>query len=139
MVKVGDPVATGFVINMARPTGNVTGVTSMTPHLTQKRLELLHDTVPKAERIAVITDPDDPISLPQWRDAQHAATHIGIHLDKLEIRNVDDLRKAFKAAASVRADACCDWPTRSMRNLGRNWFSWQRAIGCRSCSRRTSK
>jgi putative tryptophan/tyrosine transport system substrate-binding protein len=105
MVEVGDPVATGFVTNMARPTGNVTGVTSMTPHLTQKRLEILHEAVPTAERIAVITDPDDPISVPQWRDADYAATRMGLHLEKLPVRSLDDLRQAFEKATGNRSDA----------------------------------
>jgi putative tryptophan/tyrosine transport system substrate-binding protein len=105
MVEVGDPVATGFVTNLARPTGNVTGVTSMTPQLTQKRLELLHEAVPRAVRIAVVMDPDDPISLPQWHDAQYAADRMGVGLVRLDIRNLVDLRQAFETAARNQADA----------------------------------
>src|SRR5437899_3130562 len=61
MVEVGDPIATGFVTNLARPGGNVTGRTNMALDLTQKRLALLKEAVPSAKRIAVIMNPDDPI------------------------------------------------------------------------------
>lgn len=105
MVEVGDPVATGFVTNLARPAGNVTGLTNMARDLTQKRLELLKEAVPSAKRIAVIMDPGDPIVPPQWRDAQAAADRLGFQLQKLEMRNTDDLRRAFQAAVNGKADA----------------------------------
>jgi ABC-type uncharacterized transport system substrate-binding protein len=60
MVEVADPVATGFVTNLARPGGNVTGLTNMAWDLTQKRLQLLKEAVPGAARIAVIMHPGNP-------------------------------------------------------------------------------
>jgi len=80
MVEVGDPVATGFVTNLARPGGNVTGVSNIAKDLTQKRLALLKEAVPRALRIAVIMNPDDPIIPMQWREAEVAAGRLGIQL-----------------------------------------------------------
>ena len=105
MVEVGDPVATGFVTNLARPGGNVTGLTNMARDLTSKRLQLLKEAVPSATRIAVIMDPSDPVVAPQWRDAQSAAERLGLHLQRLEMRNAHDLRRAFQMAAVSKADA----------------------------------
>jgi len=104
-VEVGDPVATGFVTNLARPGGNVTGVTNMARDLTQKRLHLLKEALPSAIRIALIGDPDDPLVPLQWRDAQAAADRLGVQLQQLEMRNADDLRRAFQTAVNNKADA----------------------------------
>ncbi len=105
MVEVGDPLATGFVTNLARPSGNVTGLMTMARDLTQKRLQLLKEAVPSIARIAVIMDPGDPIVPPQWREAESAAVRLGVQLLRLEVRNTDDLRRAFQAAADGKADA----------------------------------
>jgi putative ABC transport system substrate-binding protein len=105
MVEVGDPVATGFVTNLARPSGNVTGISLMLLDLTQKRLALLKEAVPRATRIAVIMNPDDPIIPMQWREAEVAAGRLGVHLQRLDIRNADDLRRAFEAAVKDKAHA----------------------------------
>ena len=105
MVEVGDPVATGFVTNLARPGGNVTGLTNMATDLTRKRLQILKEAVPSATRIAVIMDPSDPVVAPQWRDAQSAAERLGLHLQRLEMRNADDLRRAFQMAVAGKAEA----------------------------------
>jgi len=105
MVEVGDPVATGFVTNLARPGGNVTGLTNMARDLTSKRLQLLKEAVPSATRIAVIMDPSDPVVPPQWREAQTAAERLGVQLQRLEIRNADDLRRAFQTAVAAKAEA----------------------------------
>ena len=104
-VEVGDPVATGIVTNLARPGGNVTGLTNMARDLTQKRLELLKEAVPSAKRIAVIMDPDDPIIPPQWREAKAAADQLGVQLQRCEMRNADDLWRAFQAAVRYKANA----------------------------------
>ena len=105
MVEVGDPVATGFVTNLARPGGNVTGISLMLLDLTQKRLALLKEAVPRATRIAVIMNPDDPIIPMQWREAEVAAGRLRVRLQRLDIRNADDLRRAFEAAVKDKADA----------------------------------
>jgi len=105
IVEVGDPLATGFVTNLARPGGNVTEVMTMARETTQKRLQLLKEAVPRAARIAVIMDPGDPIVAPQWQEAQSAADQLGVQLLRLEVRNADDLRRAFQTALDGKADA----------------------------------
>jgi putative tryptophan/tyrosine transport system substrate-binding protein len=105
MVEVRDPVATGFVKSLARPGGNVTGVSNMARDLTRKRLELLKETVPNASRVAVILNPDDPVTPPQWRDAEEAAGPLSVRLDRYEVRNVADLERAIQGAVAAKADA----------------------------------
>jgi putative ABC transport system substrate-binding protein len=73
--------------------------------LTQKRLEILKDTLPSARRIAMILHPESLIGATLWRDAETAARHLGLGLQRLEIRTRDDLRRAFQAAVNARADA----------------------------------
>ena len=105
MVEVGDPVATGFVTNLSRPGKNVTGLTNMARDLTSKRLQILKEAVPHAARIAVMMDPGDPVVVPQWRDAESAAQRLALHLQRLEVRNLDDVRQAFQMAVADKAEA----------------------------------
>jgi putative ABC transport system substrate-binding protein len=105
MVSVGDPVATGFVSNLARPGGNVTGVTNMVAELAPKRLALLKEAVPAAKRIAVMFNPQDPITEPQVRDAQRAAPEVRVEIRLFPIRQQGDLAEAFKLMLAWRADA----------------------------------
>lgn len=105
MVDAGDPLASKFVATLARPGGNVTGTTNMALGLTQKRLAILKETLPSARRIAMILPPDSLIGATLWRDAETAARHLGLRLQRLEIRTRDDLRRAFQAAVNARADA----------------------------------
>ena len=72
-VAAGDPVGSGFVSNLVRPEGNVTGISNMAAELAPKRLALMKETVPAAKRIAVLFNPQDPITAPQVRDADRAA------------------------------------------------------------------
>jgi putative ABC transport system substrate-binding protein len=83
----------------------VTGISNMSRDLTQKRRELLKEAVPRASRIAVLLNPDDPITSPQWRDAEAAAGHLVVQLLRFEVRNANDLERAFEAAVAAKADA----------------------------------
>jgi putative ABC transport system substrate-binding protein len=83
----------------------VTGVANMARDLTQKRLELLKEAVPRASRIAVIMNPDDPIIAPQWREVEVAAGRLGVKLRRLEVRSAYDLRRAFQTAVDGHANA----------------------------------
>jgi ABC-type uncharacterized transport system substrate-binding protein len=105
MIEVADPVTTGFITNLTRPGGNVTGVSTLGRETTRKRLEFLKEAVPRASRIAVIMNPDDPVTAPQWRDAQQAAGLLGLHLLRLEVRNASDLERAVQSAVAGKADA----------------------------------
>src|SRR5207245_10145567 len=105
LIPDGAPLDTRSESKLARPGGYVTGLMTMARDLTQKRLQLHKEAVPSAARIAVIRDPGDPIVPPQWREAQSAADRLGVQLLRLEVRNADDLRRAFQTAVDGNADA----------------------------------
>jgi len=105
MAEVGDPVATGFVSNLARPEGNVTGVSNMCGELAAKRLSLLREAVPGARRIAVMLNPDDPITAPQMKDAERAAPLIGVEVRFFPVRATAEVDVAFERVLAWRANA----------------------------------
>ena len=105
-VEVGDPVGVGLVPNLARPGGNITGITDMMVELTGKRLELLKEMVPTASRIAVLVNPDAPIAAAQIRNAEAAARTLGVQLHPvLTVRDAGTLRGSFEAAVRSGASA----------------------------------
>ncbi len=105
MVAVGDPVGSGFVVNLARPGGNVTGISNMIAELAPKRLAILKETVPAAKRIAVLFNPDDPITAPQLRDAERVAPGLKIEIRSFPVKAAANLPDTFKQMLAWRADA----------------------------------
>ena len=106
VVLVADPVGAGIVQSLARPGGNITGITNIVAELAGKRLELLKELVPGARRVAVFINPDSQNAPLQMRNAQAAASRLGIELSPvLEIRKPADLEPAFEAAVRARAGA----------------------------------
>jgi putative ABC transport system substrate-binding protein len=105
MSMVADPVAMGFVTNLGRPGGNVTGVSNLNRELTAKRLELLKEAVPGAARIAVLLYPDDPVVAPQVEDTKAAAARLGVEPKFFAVRSAEDLRHAFAMMMTWRAQA----------------------------------
>ena len=105
MTSVGDPVALGVVDSLARPGGNITGLTQMSPDLTGKRLELLKEILPKMKRVAFIWNPTNPGMTLRFKAAEAAATALGITLQSLDVRSPSDLTSSFAAATKERADA----------------------------------
>ncbi len=106
MVLVADPVGAGIVPNLARPGGNITGITNIVAELAGKRLELLKEIVPTASRVAVLVNPKDQNAPLQMRSAEAAARRLGVELHPmLEVRSAGDLEKAFEAAVRARAAA----------------------------------
>jgi len=101
----GDPVAGGLVASLARPGGNLTGCAGMDPELAGKRLELLKRIVPRLTRVAFVIDPSSPMSPPHVREAQKAATALGIRLQVVEVRDPDEFERALVVIAKDRADA----------------------------------
>jgi putative ABC transport system substrate-binding protein len=101
----GDPVGTGVAASLARPGGNVTGLTAMTPQLTGKRLELLKETVPGAARVAGLWNPATAADVLAWRAVQEAAPNLGVEAISLEVLSPSDFEGAFAAATHARADA----------------------------------
>ncbi len=104
LYPLGDPVATGLVASLARPGGNVTGLTYMASGLAAKRLALLKEAVPKISRVLVLSYLVDPIAAPQVKELERAAHSLGVNLLVRDIRTADDLPAAFDAGARERAD-----------------------------------
>jgi putative ABC transport system substrate-binding protein len=110
MASAGEPVATGLVESLARPGGNVTGLSQMAVELGGKRLELLKEIVPKLSRVAVLWEPQTAISRLAWKEIQLPARQLGIELHSLEVRSTNDFDQAFEAALGVRAGALAIMP-----------------------------
>ncbi len=105
MNGLGDPVAAGLVASLARPEGNVTGVSMMSPGLAAKRLALLKEAVPRISRVLVLAYLVDPIAPPQIEELKKAAPSLGVQLQIRDIGTADDLPAAFDAGAKERAEA----------------------------------
>jgi putative tryptophan/tyrosine transport system substrate-binding protein len=103
MHALGDPVASGLVVSLARPGGNVTGMSMMSPGLAAKRLELLKEALPRLSRVLVLSDLGDSIAAPQLKELENAAHSLGVKLLVRDIRTADDLPAAFDAGARARA------------------------------------
>jgi putative ABC transport system substrate-binding protein len=105
MVTQVDPVAAGIVDSLARPGGNITGLTTLQRDLSGKRLELLKDVVPRLSRVGVLRNPDDDTAI-GFKDYEAAARALNIRLQSLNARGSDpDLEGAFREAVKGRADA----------------------------------
>ena len=100
-----DPIGAGLVDSLARPGGNITGVTNISAVLAGKRLELLKETVPKLSRVAVLWDPQDPSPAQQWKESQLAARELGLQLHSMEVRSADKFEVAFKEATKAGSGA----------------------------------
>jgi len=105
MAVVVDPVATGFVASLARPGGNITGLSMMAPELAGKWLELLKEAVPRVSRVAVLRNPTNPGAALSLSETEVAARALGVRLQLLEVRTPEELDGAFGAAARDRAGA----------------------------------
>ncbi len=105
IVAVGEPMKAGLIASFAHPGGNVTGLSLLTPELSGKRLELLRDVLPNAARVAVLMNPDNPVSTVFLEETQAAARIIGLELQRLDARNPEEITRAFAAAGQARADA----------------------------------
>ncbi len=100
-----NPVETGFIASLARPGGNITGMTEMASQLSGKRLELLKATVPGLSRVAVFWNPPNPAYGPVLKELEAAAPRVGVTLLRLEVRVPEDFEGAFKTAIRQHAGA----------------------------------
>lgn len=105
MCNVGDPVGSGFVTNMARPGGNVTGISNMVGDLAPKRLAVLHELVPGARRLAVLYTPVDPINEKLLRDTRTAAGKLGLEARAFAVKTPAELGAIFQQVLDWRAQA----------------------------------
>jgi ABC-type uncharacterized transport system substrate-binding protein len=99
MTTGSDPVATGLIASLARPGGNITGLTNGSSQLGGKRLELLKETIPRLTRVAVLWNPDDPGSIANFQEIEVVARALGVQLQSLQVRTLNDLESALKATA----------------------------------------
>ena len=104
MAAIIDPVASGLVTSLARPGGNVTGQSMMSPDLAAKQLEILREALPKISRVAVLHNPANPGNAPQVRHAQDAAQALHLRTQILAAKGPGDLDSAFAAMSREHAD-----------------------------------
>jgi ABC-type uncharacterized transport system substrate-binding protein len=116
MVQDPDPVGNGFVASLARPGGNITGLSRLAPELSGKQLELLKEIVPKLSRVAVIGTSTRPGNAQTLREVELAAGAFGVQLQYLDILSPKDIETAFQAAVRERADGALWFVTGSIGN-----------------------
>jgi ABC-type uncharacterized transport system substrate-binding protein len=104
MVSGGDPVASGYVASVARPGGNITGMSSLLPEMDAKLLALLKETVPKATRVAVLWNPNSHGGVLGFKEMQAAAPGLKVTLLSIEVRKPDELEAAYAAITAQKAD-----------------------------------
>ncbi|MGZ8435099.1 MAG: ABC transporter substrate-binding protein [Candidatus Binatia bacterium] len=105
MAQDPDPVGSGFVASLARPGGNITGLSTLAPELSGKRLELLKETVPKVSRVAVLGTSTYPGNAQSLKEVELAAAAFKVQLQYLNVLDLKDIETAFRAASKGRADA----------------------------------
>ncbi len=110
-ILVADPVEAGLIDSLARPGGNITGLTNIAAVLADKRLELLKETVPKLSRVALLWDPQNPGSAQAWKESQLPARALGLQLHSMEVSSADKFEGAFKDATKARSAALAVTPS----------------------------
>jgi putative tryptophan/tyrosine transport system substrate-binding protein len=105
MTNDNDPVGDGFVTNLARPGGNITGLATLTPDLSGKRLELLKEIIPKLSRVAVLGTSTEPSIAQSLKETELAARVLKVQLHYLAVPGPKDIETAFREASKERADA----------------------------------
>ncbi len=105
MAQDPDPIGDGFVASLARPGGNITGLSSLAPELSGKQLELMKEIVPKLSHVAVFGTSINPGNAQNLREVELAAKAFGVKLQYLDVLSPNDIETAFQAASKPRADA----------------------------------
>jgi len=105
VVMAGDPIATGLISNLARPDGNLTGLSATAAEAAAKSLELIAEIKPGARRVGVLGNADDPFIKPFFEQIQRGASNVRLQVRELMVRSSDELNSAFAAVAHDGADA----------------------------------
>jgi putative tryptophan/tyrosine transport system substrate-binding protein len=129
MAAAGDPLGSGLVASLARPGGNVTGLSLMAPDLAGKGLELLKEVVPRLSRVAVLWNSANPYPARMFKETQEAGQTLGIQVQSVEVRVPEDFAIALAAARSQGPDALIvvgDPLTASQRTLIAEFAAGQR-------------
>jgi len=100
-----DPVGTGLVASLARPGGNITGLTGISPDLSGKRLELLKEVIPGVSRVAVLLYRDNPAATLLLKETEAAAQPLGLQLQILQVNDSSELQNVFEAIKKGRSEA----------------------------------
>jgi putative tryptophan/tyrosine transport system substrate-binding protein len=111
MGAVSDPVGSGLVLALARPGGNVTGLSLLAPDVARKLLELLRDAVPNSSSVAALSDPDAPGAVLSRSMVETAAKVLGVRLHVFDVRDSVDLDRAFRGATGARVRAVVTMPS----------------------------
>ena len=109
-----------LVDSLARPGGNITGFTYISPVLAGKRLELLKEIIPKLSRVAVLWDPQDASAAQQWKESQLPARELGLQLHSIEARSADQYEKTFKEAVKASISALAVTQSSTVNLLTKN-------------------
>src|SRR5207249_1012998 len=99
-----DPMGNGFIASLARPGGNITGLSALSPELSGKQLELLKEIVPKLSHVAVLGNSSEPANTKTLKEIELAAGALGVRLQPLDVLGPTDIETAFRAATKVRAE-----------------------------------
>ena len=105
MAQDNDPVGNGFVVSLARPGGNITGLSNLGPELSGKRLEILREILPKLSRVAVFGTSTNPGNAQALKETEAAAGALGVKLQYIDVVSPKDIETAFRAASKGHADA----------------------------------
>ncbi len=119
MTASGDPIGMGVVPTLARPGGNVTGLTTLSAEVSAKRMQLLKEAIPGIQRVATLIDMASGL-VTLWRTTEQSARAMGLQPQLLDVRKAEELAPAFEAAVKQRADALvASQGTVLQNNIGR--------------------
>jgi putative ABC transport system substrate-binding protein len=116
MTNDADPVGAGFVASLAHPGGNITGLSTLAPELSGKRLEILKETVPKLSRVAVLGDSTEPANAQNLNEVELAAKAFGVKLQYIDVPDHKEIETAFRVAGKGRAQAVLVLPSAVFTN-----------------------
>jgi putative ABC transport system substrate-binding protein len=104
MVAVGDPVGFGLIASLARPGGNITGLTNISVDLSAKLMELFAELVPGMKRVGVVRNPNNPTSTPMLRETEDAARKLNMQVEVVDAQTSDEFKRAFAQLSAKSAD-----------------------------------
>jgi len=124
---IGDAVAAGLIKNLAKPDGNITGLSFLNTELSGKRLEVLRQTFPKIRRVAMLNDSNGAAGFAA--ETAHVAKRLGVHLQRIDVRSPDDFeRPSTQPEGTARTRSTC-LPRPSSTRIASKSSSWPRALG----------
>ena len=133
VMVAADPVGLGLVASLARPGGNVTGLSYFNEAIIAKRLQLLKELVPGLAQVAVLRNPSVAVHATFWHETEVAARALGVALQPLDIRGPDDFEGAFAAATQGNAQALIVLMTPSPLRIDPGSWPWLPAAACQPC------